>query len=458
MMTLEQITAAVGGTLYTDLAETTEVAAVSTDSRAITPGCVFVAWVGERFDGHAFIKQSLEAGAVAAICSSLPQQLDPQKAYILVPVTRLALRDMAKAYRNGFPIPFLQITGSVGKTTTKELISAVLSVKKQVLKTPANYNNDIGTPLTLFGLRPEHEVAVIETGMNHFGEIRYLAELVQPDIGIIANIGDAHIEFLGSREGILQAKSELFEGLKSDGIAILNGDDTLLNRVTLPQTILRCGASDHCDVRVTSMTDLGLDGITCTVVTAQNTYDLHVHALGKHMIYPVSMAVAVGELLGLSKAEIEAGVAGYRGIDNRMNVLRLSQNRIVLDDCYNASPQSMEAGLAVLNSTPSQRKIAIIGDMGELGDYTQKAHYTIGHLAGSLGLDAVIAIGTKAVDMAKGAQDAGATVAYFATKEEAYETIGQQFLPDTMVFVKASHFTMHFEDVVNYLKEKDTHD
>ncbi|WP_409968560.1 UDP-N-acetylmuramoyl-tripeptide--D-alanyl-D-alanine ligase [Bengtsoniella intestinalis] len=458
MMTLAQITTAVGGTLHTDLAVTTVVTAVCTDSRAITAGCLFVAWVGERFDGHDFIDQSLEAGAVATICRRLPETLQSEKAYIVVPDTRLALRDMAKAYRDGFEIPFLQITGSVGKTTTKELISAVLSVKKSVHKTPANYNNDIGTPLTLFGLRPEHEVAVIETGMNHFGEIRYLAQFVQPDIGIITNVGDAHVEFLGSRDGILQAKSELFEGLKPEGVAILNGDDTLLNTVQLPQKILRCGTSDHCDIQVTAMTDLGLDGIACTVQTAQNTYELHIHALGKHMIYPVSMAVAVGELLGLSKAEIEAGVAGYRGVDNRMNVVRLGQNRIVLDDCYNASPQSMEAGLAVLKSTPAKRKIAIIGDMGELGDYTQEAHYTIGKLAGSLGLDLVITIGAKAADMEKGARDAGGNVVHFATKEDAYDAIGKAFLPDTLVFVKASHFSMHFEDVVNYLKELDIHD
>ncbi len=458
MMTLAQITTAVGGGLHTDLEETTAITGVCTDSRAITEGCLFVAWVGERFDGHDFIDQSLEAGAIGVICSTLPAVLRPDKAYILVPDTRLALRDMAKAYRDGFAIPFLQITGSVGKTTTKELISAVLSVKKSVHKTPANYNNDIGTPLTLFGLRPEHQVAVIETGMNHFGEIRYLAQFVQPDIGVITNVGDAHVEFLGSRQGILQAKCELFEGLKSEGIAILNGDDPLLNTITRPQTILRCGTCEGCDVRVTDVVDLGLDGITCTVVTTQNTYQLHLYALGKHMIYPASMAVAVGELMGLSKAEIEAGVAGYRGVDNRMNVIRLGHNRIVLDDCYNASPQSMEAGLAVLSSTPAKGKIAIIGDMGELGEYTQTAHYNIGKLAGSLGLDQVIAIGTKAVAMAQGARDAGGNVAYFATKDEAYAAIGKAFLPDTLVFVKASHFSMHFEDVVNYLKELDTHD
>ncbi len=458
MMTLEQITTAVGGILYTELAVSTEITAVCTDSRAITPGCVFVAWVGERFDGHGFINQSLQAGAVAAICSTLPESLESEKAYILVPDTRLALRDMAKAYRDGFAIPFLQITGSVGKTTTKELIAAVLSVKKKVHKTPANYNNDIGTPLTLFGLRPEHQVAVIETGMNHFGEIRYLAELVQPDIGIISNIGDAHIEFLGSRAGILKAKSELFEGLKPDGIAILNGDDPLLNTIALPQTIIRCGTSEGCDVRVTKMVDLGLDGSTCTVVTAKETYGLHIHALGKHMVYPTTLAVAVGELLGLDKEEIETGVSNYRGVDNRMNVLRLGHNRIVLDDCYNASPQSMEAGLSVLKSTPAKRKVAIIGDMGELGAYTQEAHDTIGRLAGSLGLEKIIVIGIKAIDMAKGAREAGGNVAYFATKDEAYTAIGEEFLPDTMVFVKASHFAMHFEDVVNYLKELDTHD
>ena len=200
----------------------------------------------------------------------------------------------------------MQITGSVGKTTTKEMIAAVLGAKLNVLKTPENFNNDIGTPLTLLGLAPEHEAAVIETGMNHFGEIEYLGAMVRPDIAVISNIGDAHIEYLGSREGILKAKCEIFEHLKADGVAILNGDDALLDTVTLPQRIVRCGQNEHCETRISDIVDHGVDGITCTVTTARDTYALTIPAPGEHMAYSASMAVAVGEELGLSREEIVA--------------------------------------------------------------------------------------------------------------------------------------------------------
>lgn len=453
-MTIGQIVSAVSGTLYGR--DDVCVDAVCTDSRNITPGCLFVPWRGERFDGHAFVDSALEQGAVATLCADLPAQRREDKAYIHVADTRLALRALAKAYRDGFHIPFIQITGSVGKTTTKEMMAAVLSTGRKVHKTQQNFNNDIGTPLTLFDLAPEHEVAVIETGMNHFGEIRYLTEMVQPDIAVISNIGDAHMEFLGSREGILQAKCEIFEQLHSHGVALLNGDDPLLNTVTLPQKILRCGMSEHCDIRVTDVEDLGLDGIDCHIQTPKDCYALHINAPGQHMVYSVSLAVAAAELLGLSHQEIVDGVASYRGVDNRMNVIRLSQERIVLDDCYNASPQSMAAGLEVLVKSRGERRVAILGDMGELGALTAQAHYNIGTFAAMLGIDLVIAIGEKAKDLARGVEDGGGNVMHFPDKASAFPAIGQAFTPGTMVLVKASHFAMHFEEVVAYLKEMDS--
>jgi len=200
-MTVQEIAAAVGGVWRNPRADAPAVSAVSTDSRKIQPGCLFLPWVGEKFDGHDFIEGALASGAAGCICARLPAALRPDKFYIEVPDTRLALRALASACRDKFPIPFVQITGSVGKTTTKEMISAVLGARLRVYKTPGNFNNDIGTPLTLLGLAPEHQAAVIETGMNHFGEIRYLGEMVRPDIAVISNIGDAHVEFLGSRDG-----------------------------------------------------------------------------------------------------------------------------------------------------------------------------------------------------------------------------------------------------------------
>ncbi len=450
-MTVTEIAAVVSGVWWNPCEQVPAISAVSTDSRNITPGCLFLPWVGEQFDGHNFIDAALDAGAAGCLCAKLPQDIRPDKFYIKVADTRLALRDMASAYRDKFDIPFVQITGSVGKTTTKEMIAAVLGAKLNVLKTPENFNNDIGTPLTLFGLSPEHQAAVIETGMNHFGEIEYLGAMVRPDIAVISNIGDAHIEYLGSRGGILKAKCEIFEHLKDDGIAILNGDDALLDTVTLPQRIIRCGQSEHCQVRISDILDHGVNGITCTVTSEKDMYHLNIPAPGEHMAYAASIAVAVGEVLGLSKEEIIRGVAAYAPIGSRMHILRLSDGRVLLDDCYNANPQSVSAALEVLARTECERRVAVLGDMGELGDLTEQAHFNAGALAAMLGIDFVVAIGSKAVKIADGAAMGGAEVLHFATREEAMPTLREQLQPHTTMLIKASH-AMHFEEIVKELQ------
>lgn len=450
-MTVTEIAAVVSGVWWNPCEQVPAISAVSTDSRNITPGCLFLPWVGEQFDGHNFIDAALDAGAAGCLCAKLPQDIRPDKFYIKVADTRLALRDMASAYRDKFDIPFVQITGSVGKTTTKEMIAAVLGAKLNVLKTPENFNNDIGTPLTLFGLSPEHQAAVIETGMNHFGEIEYLGAMVRPDIAVISNIGDAHIEYLGSRGGILKAKCEIFEHLKDDGIAILNGDDALLDTVTLPQRIIRCGQSEHCQVRISDILDHGVNGITCTVTSEKDVYHLNIPAPGEHMAYAASIAVAVGEALGLSKEEIIRGVAAYAPIGSRMHILRLSDGRVLLDDCYNANPQSVSAALEVLARTECERRVAVLGDMGELGDLTEQAHFNAGALAAMLGIDFVVAIGSKAVKIADGAAMGGAEVLHFATREEAMLTLREQLQPHTTMLIKASH-AMHFEEIVKELQ------
>ena len=450
-MTVTEIAAVVSGVWWNPCEQVPAISAVSTDSRNITPGCLFLPWVGEQFDGHNFIDAALDAGAAGCLCAKLPQDIRPDKFYIKVADTRLALRDMASAYRDKFDIPFVQITGSVGKTTTKEMIAAVLGAKLNVLKTPENFNNDIGTPLTLFGLSPEHQAAVIETGMNHFGEIEYLGAMVRPDVAVISNIGDAHIEYLGSRGGILKAKCEIFEHLKDDGIAILNGDDALLDTVTLPQRIIRCGQSEHCQVRISDILDHGVNGITCTVTSEKDVYHLNIPAPGEHMAYAASIAVAVGEVLGLSKEEIIRGVAAYAPIGSRMHILRLSDGRVLLDDCYNANPQSVSAALEVLARTECERRVAVLGDMGELGDLTEQAHFNAGALAAMLGIDFVVAIGSKAVKIADGAAMGGAEVLHFATREEAMPTLREQLQPHTTMLIKASH-AMHFEEIVKELQ------
>ena len=443
-ITAGQLLAAVRGELLQG-EEATKISGVNTDSRTVRAGEVFLPLVGERFDGHDYIEKALSAGAEGCLCARVPETLLPGKFYIKVPDTLLALKDLAAWYRAQFDLPVVQVTGSVGKTTTKEMIAAVLGARFNTLKTAANYNNEIGTPQTILGLSSAHQAAVIETGMDRAGQIRYLGEMVKPSIAVITNIGDMHIEYLGSRENILKAKCEIFEHLAKDGVAVLNGDDALLDTVTLPQTILRCGLSEHCDVRVGEVEDRGIDGIRCAVTTAKARYELSIPAPGKHMVYSAAMAAAIGEYLGETKEEIEHGVASYEPSGSRMHVIALSENRRLLDDCYNAGPQSMAASLRVLGAS-GEKTVAVIGDMAELGELTERAHREIGELTRELGIRTVIAVGARAKYFTEGNPSAQ----WFERVEDAMDAIKAAFAPGSAMLVKASH-SMHFEKIVEEL-------
>ena len=446
--TVREICAAVGGTLLQGEGSAL-ITGVTTDSRAVSAGQLFIPLTGERFDGHAYIGSALSSGAAGCLTARTPETLLPGKLYVQVADTRLALKALAAWYRSRFTLPVVQITGSAGKTTTKEMVAAVLSRRYDTLKTQANFNNDIGTPLTLLGLAPQHQAAVIETGMNHFGEIRYLGEMVRPDIAVITNVGDAHIENLGNtRQGILRAKCEIFQHLSPDGIAVLNGDDPLLNTVALPQTILRCGRGENCNVRVTDVDDRGIEGIACTVTTDKASYRLATASPGSFMIYPMAMAAAIGEVLGLTGEEIAAGVAAYVPTGSRMHLIRLPEGRLLIDDCYNANPQAMEEALKLLAVTPARRRAAVLGDMGELGELTVSAHRAIGVLTGELHLDSVIAIGEKARDIASAAPNAR----WYASVDDAMPVIRAAFTEGTAVLVKASH-AMEFGKIVSELEK-----
>ena len=423
------------------------VVSVSTDSRAVDGGALFIPIVGETFDGHSFIAKALEAGAAGCLCAKTPDTLLPGKFYVRVADTTLAYKDLAAWYRAQFDLPVVQVTGSVGKTTTKEMIASVLSQRFRTLKTEANYNNEIGTPMTLLRLDDSCEAAVIETGMDRAGQIRYLGEMVRPTVAVITNIGDMHIEYLGSREGIFHAKCEIFDNLAADGVAVLNGDDEWLDRVTLPQRIVRAGKSAHCAARVSDIVDRGIDGVSCVVTTERSRYELNIPAPGAHIIYPASTAVAVGEALGLSVDEIVRGVAAYEPSGARMRVVALAEGRRLLDDCYNAGPQSMAAALRVLAGSEG-RTLAVLGDMAELGVLTAEAHRSVGALAKELGVGGVIAVGTKAqgIAAASGAQ-------WYATVDEALPAIREAFTPGTAMLVKASH-SMRFERIADDMRER----
>ena len=444
--TVKELCAAVGGTLLQESGAV--VTEVSTDSRSIPNRALFIPLVGERFDGHAYLDAALERGAAGCLTARKPTSLLPDKFYIQVSDTLEALKALAAWYRAKFDIPMVQVTGSAGKTTTKEMIAAVLSQRFSTLKTQANFNNAIGTPMTLLNLTPKHQAAVIETGMNHFGEIRYLGEMVRPTVAVITNVGDAHIENLGgTRQGILQAKCEIFENLQPGGLAVLNGDDELLSGLALPFETVLCGRHERCGVRVTNVAEHGIEGVTCTVTTSRDVYEVSIPSPGAYMIYPAAMAIAIGEHLGLTKAELLSGIAAYRPVGSRMHLVRCGSGRIIIDDCYNANPQAMAEALRILAQTEHPRRMAVLGDMGELGDLTEQAHRDMGELTRALGLDTVVAVGPKA----KAIQDANPDALWFPTVAEALSAIRAAFTAGTAVLVKASH-AMHFTDIVKDLE------
>ena len=384
---------------------------------------------------------------MGCLCSRVPETMEEGKFYVQVEDTKLALRALSAWYRGLFDIPVVQISGSAGKTTTKQMIAAVLSEHFSTLKTFGNLNHESGTPLTLLQLEQHHEAAVIETGIDTYGDLRYLGMAVRPTVAVLTNIGDAHIENMdNSRLGVLKAKSEIFEDLQPGGLAVLNGDDALLRTLELPFKTVLCGESEYCDVRVSDIVERGMDGMDCTVTTKKQSYRLSVPSPGRYMIYSVSMATAIAEELGMSEAEIVAGVANYLTTGSRMRRVKLREERLLVDDCYNANPQAMCSALQILSGTAGH-KVAVLGDMGELGEVSVPAHREVGALAAQLPVDAVVAIGPKSADIAA---TAGEKAQHFLTIEEAMPVIRDLFTPGTTVLVKASH-SMGFEDIVSEL-------
>ena len=453
-ITLRQLIAAVDGTLLGDFSDLdAAVTSVDTDSRNIQPGSLFIPLEGERFDGHSFIPAALSAGAAGCLTARARDSYAPGKFYVKVRSTQRALRDLARWYKKQFDIPFVCITGSVGKTTTKDMVAAVLREKFRVHKTNGNFNNNIGLPLTLLRLEKADEICVLEMGMNHAGEIEYLSDIVEPDVALITNIGDSHIENLGSREGIFQAKCEIFTHMKPEGTVILNGDDEWLTTLKgrLPFTTVFVGRGEGLEYRATQVDSDGQTHIKCQVTTPRQSFSLCIPALGAHMVYPALMAAAVGELYGMTGEEIARGVENFLPTKMRMNVLRLPGDVVVLNDAYNANPQSMRAAAAVLGDARGRRKVAIVGDMLELGDSSDLFHRAVGGSFAELGTDCLIAVGDLARYLAEGAREAGmGEVYHFDSQEQAMPTILSQLQPGTTILVKASRM-MRFERIVEAL-------
>ena len=453
-MTLGQLVEAVHGTLlgqFNDL--DTAFTLVDTDSRAVREGGLFIPLVGERFDGHVYLDSALANGAAGCLTAKVPETLRPDKFYVKVEDTEVALKDMAVAYKSRFHIPFIGVTGSVGKTTAKDMIASVLGVKYNVLKTEGNFNNNIGMPLTLLRLTSEHQVCVLEMGMDKFGEIDYLAGAVKPDIGVITNVGDAHIERLGSRENIFKAKCEILPHVQD--LMVLNGDDAMLStlRGKTPVEAVFCGGGEGLEYRAQLTGGDGVSHIDCRVTTPKMDREVQIPALGEHMIYPTLIACAVAERLGLTADEIAEGLTQFVPTRMRMNILRRADQITILDDAYNANPQSMRAAISVLGDAPRSWKVALLGDMLELGSFAPALHTGVGEYLGKAGIDCVVAVGPMAKHIAEGAESSGvAHVYYCETREKALPVLEQVVRPDSAILVKASR-GMKMEELTARLLE-----
>ena len=458
-MTLENIEKACGGRyIGTEAEKKTEVLGVVIDSRQVESGYLFVAIPGEKVDGHKFIPDVFAKGAAAVLSE---QQLeDPAGPYILVESTTKALRDLAEYYRKSLDIKVVGITGSVGKTSTKEMIASVLSEKYKVLKTEGNYNNEIGLPLTIFKIRAEHEVAVLEMGISEFGEMHRLATMANPDICVITNIGLCHLENLKTRDGILKAKTESFAHLKKDGIAILNGDDDKLSTIRQvgDKEPVFYGMEEKMEYRedakksvyATGVENLGLYGMQARIHTPEGERDVRIPIPGEHNVYNALAATAVGLSLGLSLDQISSGILKAKTIGGRTNLLNTG-SMTVIDDCYNANPVSMKASLEVLQDGLG-RKVAILGDMGELGAREAELHGQVGAFAGGLKLDAVYCAGPLCEQLAGEAKAANPEleVKHFKDRDEMTEQLPKLLQSGDTILVKASHF-MQFEKIVELL-------
>ncbi len=451
-MTLTQIANACSGQLFlqgTD--ESSEVTGVVVDSRLVAQNYLFIATVGERVDGHDYIPSAFEKGALAVVCEKVP--VSASGSYILVQSSFDALKAIAKWYRSQLAIKVVGITGSVGKTSTKEFISSVLAQKYSVLKTEGNFNNEIGLPLTILKILDTHEVAVLEMGISDFGEMHRLSEIARPDICVITNIGQCHLENLGSRDGILQAKTEIFDFMSENGKVCLNGDDDKL--ITINEVKGRkpvnFGLSDYNDIYATEVTPHGLFGSTCNIHVDSKVFTVNVPLPGAHMVLNALAATSVGTLLGLTTEEITRGIQLVQALGGRNNIIHKNKWTII-DDCYNANPVSMKAALDLLNMADT-RKVAILGDMGELGSTEQTLHKELGVYAASRQLDVLICVGNLSVHMYHGAKEQfRGELKHYATRDEMITALPEILSDNDTILVKASHF-MGFDHVVRALLE-----
>lgn len=452
-MTPRRIAQVCGGVYHgTEETAEREVSSITTDSRQAAEGCLFVAVKGERVDGHDFIPSVFEKGALCVIAEHEPEAADG--AWIQVESSLQAIKDMAEFYRQQLAVRVVGITGSVGKTSTKEVIASVLSEKYHVLKTLGNFNNELGLPLTVFRLREEHQVAVLEMGISDFGEMHRLSKIARPDVCVMTNIGQCHLEFLKDRDGILRAKSEIFDYLAEDGTVILNGDDDKLSTIKEVKGIrpVFFGVESGREIYADEIEPKGLKGIRCRIHVGEESISVLIPIPGYHMVLNALAAAAVGLTMGLTMEQIRAGIEKLQSLGGRFHIIEKG-NMLIIDDCYNANPVSMKASLDVLKDA-EHRKVAILGDMFELGENAAELHASVGCHAAENEIDLLICVGDASRHMAEAAFQTGGCgeVLQVPTLAALLEVLPRLIQEDDTILVKASH-GMHFEKVVERLQE-----
>lgn len=487
-LSVEEIAEACGGKLVLrgNMKGDTNVSSVVIDSRKIEAGGVFIATLGERVDGHRFVSQVFEAGAGLAVVQKPPEQVQAETgvdcscwgSYVLVEETPGALRDIAEYYRRKLDIRIVGITGSVGKTSTKEFIAGVLAEKLKVLKTEGNFNNEIGVPLTLLRIRAEHEAAVVEMGISDFGEMHRLSRMVRPDVCVITNIGQCHLENLKTRDGILKAKSEIFDFMAEDGEVCLNGGDDKLSALTEVKGrrphFFGLGGNPAEEVTAESMESHGLWGSDAVLrfrlnedadgakkaagMSGADELSIHVPLPGTHMVLNAAAAACVAVLFGLTPQEIARGIERVAPVSGRGHLIRLSEYTLI-DDCYNANPASMQAAIDLLAMADTE-KVAILGDMFELGENSDALHGKVGEYAAAAGIHRIICVGENSRHTFWAAADHAeetTQVTHFPDRETLLKALAEkreEYIPTgSTVLIKASH-GMEFAEVLKFLEER----
>jgi UDP-N-acetylmuramoyl-tripeptide--D-alanyl-D-alanine ligase len=431
---------------------------VSIDTRSLEPGQLFVAIAGPNHDGHSYLEAAAAAGARGLMVErgrASPESLPNPLAIVSVDDTTRALGALAAGHRSQFDGPLVAITGSNGKTTTKEMCAAILQIGAPTLKNRGNLNNQFGLPLTLLARKAKHRRVVVELGMNHRGEIAELARIARPGVGVVTNVGSAHVEFLGSREAIAEEKGDLLAALPPDGVAVVNADDDWADALAArsPARVVRFGLSNRAEVRAADVR--AQDGsVAFTLEAPEGRTGVEVAGLGDTAVINALCAAAAALAADAELMEVREGLATFRPVGGRLERRELPGGIVLIDDSYNANPQSMEVALRLLAGCGGGRRLAVLGDMGELGGEADKAHRETGRLAASLGIDLLVAVGERAELVAAGAREAGMSaerISVAGSSDEAGAPVRELARRGDCVLVKGSR-AMQMERVSRHLE------